>query len=163
MNEAIQSRLDDNLKKWKPRTKEIEENFNSLVSEEQPYGNPLSGEEVLLLLEKEKQVPQPEQSKQSESKSISFESLGSFCLWYTSNRDKFSDPQKKALDTIVQAEELINKGCSCKTNQRRKAAFDYYFNFMQRNSETDLIQKIKSVSGCRTVTFKIHGFADLTF
>jgi len=163
MNKAIQDRLDQNLKNWKPNTKSIEEEFAALQAKEEIVVEPLSGKEVLLLLEKAKKIPEAEESIHSESKAILFENLTGFCLWYKANREQFSDPQKKALDTILQAEELINKGCSCKINQRRKAAFDYYFNFMQRNSETDLLQKIKFVAGCDTVTFKIDGFIDSTF
>ena len=88
-----------------------------------------------------------------------WDNLYDFVLWYSGKRDLFSDKQKSALDTLVQARDLINKGCACRKRQREEVSFAYYRDFWEKNKSTDLLFTVKKVAG----TSKIELFSDIYY
>jgi len=84
-----------------------------------------------------------------------FSSLREFNFFYLNNKSEFSEKQQSAFDTLIQAEGSIDKGCSCKRNQRESAAFGYYKDFFIRNSSTDMIPSIKNAAKAEKLVFKL--------
>ena len=74
---------------------------------------------------------------------VHFASLYEFAHWYENNKTLFSEQQQKPLDTLVEARDMTLTGCNCDKNKRRMAAEDYFKNFWQRNSKTDLLPTLQ--------------------
>lgn len=88
-----------------------------------------------------------------------FTGLVDFNSWYLSNKDAFSEAQQQPLDSIVKAQEVIRKGCSCKQKQRENAAHEYYKQALLANYdlENDLIPTILKATQKEKVEFQLNG------
>lgn len=82
-----------------------------------------------------------------------FPDLFHFVEWYLIHQDKFSERQKSALKTLVEAKDLINLGCACKRQQRLNAANNYYQIFWQNNTNNDLLPTVLRICECKFISF----------
>ncbi len=151
MNNLIKQRLVRVLKE-KPVQVIVEENI------------PLKYEPVAIPPEEVKKIVldflnMPEQNT-SESgipapaeQSFTFKGIEHFSDWYSQNMERFSEQQRIALGTVLQARQGINAGCSCRRNQRLRMAEDYYVHFFTQNAANDLISAIKLATGAQALIF----------
>jgi hypothetical protein len=121
----------------------------------------IPGEKLLEILNPT--TPTPDREPQNNQSTKVFVDLNDFVRWYVSSKEKFSEPQKQALNTLQSISEMVTKGCKCKENERRGAAYGYYQKFIISNSETDIIDKIKEVGGFDSVSFLVAEGADPFF
>jgi hypothetical protein len=86
-----------------------------------------------------------------------FEGIEDFVAWYVEKREKFTDNQNIALQTLVQIRDATNIGCSCRRNQRLIMANEHFKNFWEKNKFTDLPLKVMEVGGFTNLIFSIPG------
>ena len=82
-----------------------------------------------------------------------FPDIFHFVEWYQSNQNHFNDKQKTALNTLVEAKDLINVGCACKRTQRLNAANNYFQIFFSNNTKNDLLPTILQACQCQVISF----------
>lgn len=84
-----------------------------------------------------------------------FRSLRDFVNWYLTNREKFDEEKREALNTLYKVEDLIAKGCKCKENERDEIAHAYFEDFFNENHRrgNDLIATIKKLMQVEKVFF----------
>ncbi len=116
------------------------------------------------LMEEIAPTPIPEAEGDSADVKIQiFDGIENFVAWYREHIEKFNEVQRKVLSTLLQAKEMINKGCKCKEPQRRAQAQDYYKMFWLGNSNNDLPTTVMSVGGFDSVDFRADGVSFLRF
>lgn len=172
MNKQIEERFANQQKDWDFTTvidgevfsnKELKESFEKEIeasdaklreqeTEEKTANPPAEPEEVTEILEEEYGASDDPTNKE-------FIGLEDFNSWYLSNKDEFSEAQRQPLDSIVAAQEVIGKGCSCKRRQRAEAAQGYYKQALLANYdlENDLIPAILKATGRDRIEFKLNG------
>jgi len=84
---------------------------------------------------------------------VHFTNLFEFSLWYEGNKDKFSESQTKALDTLIEAKNMTMGGCNCDREKRKFIAEDYFRKFWMNNQTTDLLPTLLSVLKTKKVLF----------
>lgn len=88
-----------------------------------------------------------------------FSGLVDFNSWYLSNKEAFSEGQQTALNQLIEAQEMIGKGCRCGRKQRAARMEAYFMELMTENKrlENDLIPTILMVTGKDEVEFQAAG------
>ncbi len=150
VNELVLRRIDNRIRKTPlvPVTEKSEK-------KEEPkknLPNPLSSDilkELLLSSLREDKVKEI----LFELDEIKFNGIEHFVSWYETVREEFSDPQRKALETLVQMRDAINIGCGCRRSQRLDGANNYYIDFWLSNASTDLPDKVKEITKAKIVIF----------
>jgi hypothetical protein len=79
--------------------------------------------------------------------------LYEFAEWYEQHQEEFSQPQRVALDTIVQTRNMIGVGCKCTRNTRERIAREYFRDFWINNSKTDMMGVLLKATKAKKVTF----------
>jgi len=94
-----------------------------------------------------------------------FVDLNDFVGFYELNREKFSDKQKQALETLVVANKMISVGCNCSRNSRYNRAQEYFKTFWENNKITDMPKKVAEILGVKKIQFQINNniFLSLEF
>lgn len=87
---------------------------------------------------------------------MKFDGVESFVNWYLPLKDKFSEEQNIAMSTLIQARDIINVGCGCKRKNRLEQANNYFKTFWEKNSQTDLPNKIISVGNFNSISFAVN-------
>lgn len=85
--------------------------------------------------------------------SLIFHNIYEFCDWYDQHKDRFSDNQRQALDTLMATRIGIESGCRCRRTQREHFAFGYFHEFWIKNLESDLLPTIAKISNADEVHF----------
>jgi hypothetical protein len=120
----------------------------NIMSEPAPVlSKPISSEILGELLATQVIEPQPTQVNEV----IQFTNIYDFITWYSERKDKFSAPQNQALETLVQARDMIGQGCACKTHARENAAFDYFRGFWMGNLNNDMLTTVLNVAGAKKI------------
>ena len=104
-------------------------------------------------ISKEKQEKMEQNNNQESVEEKVFSGLSDFVLFYIENKSKFSEAQAAALNTLVEAQGNISRGCECRRGARHTAAMQYYRTFITRNAQTDMMVKIKELCGGRRLVF----------
>lgn len=89
----------------------------------------------------------------SEIEVVHFATLFEFAHWYSENKTKFSEPQQKPLDTLIEAKNLTIGGCNCDREKRKFIAEDYFRKFWSNNKATDLPATLLKVLNTKKVLF----------
>lgn len=130
----------------------IEQVVNNVFNQQNQI--PLSTNELQSTLENLFLVEEKrEENITPKSEDLFFPDLFHFCEWYLNNQKGFTEIQKKALGTLVEARDLINVGCACKRQQRLDAATNYFKIFWENNLKNDLIPTILKISQAKKVVF----------
>lgn len=97
------------------------------------------------LVNKEVVEAKPEESPVSSEKI--FNGIDDFVVWYLGERDKqmFSDNQRIALNTLVDARNVVYTGCKCNRDKLKNEAEKYFKVFWMKNQYTDLPQRIREI------------------
>ena len=112
---------------------------------------PISPEKLKeLLFNLIKEPPQP-QVIQIENDEVKFENIYEFVAWYLTNKDKFSEQQQKALETLVSARRSIEEGCGCRRAGRQSGAFAYFRIFWENNLNNDLLPTLLKVTNAKKI------------
>ena len=84
-----------------------------------------------------------------------FGGIEEFVDWYVPLQESFSEPQRRALETLVGARNAINGGCGCKRHKRTEMAAAYYSTFWTENAKTDLPKKVLEVANVKSIDFRV--------
>ena len=154
MNNAVLERVNLRIKdaQIKPQ---IQEDFIPEVKKNLP--NPLSLVKLKGLLMDSLENTEPNITPVipvQESEEVIFNGIEHFVGWYETMKEKFTDPQRKALDTLIQARDMINTGCGCRRGHRLDGANNYFMDFWASNASTDMPKKLKEVANTKRVIFQ---------
>ena len=128
------------------------------VKEVSPAINP----DVLRAKLEEKLNPQPQiitEERATESlippqiMLVHFANLFEFAQWYENNQQSFLEPQRKALDTLLEARKITMSGCNCDREKRKIIAQDYFRKFWVNNKSTDLLPTLQKVLATKKIIF----------
>lgn len=128
-----------------------------------PVSHPIDPEELRKLFVQEIQTLTPQVTPQVTSQVVEnagervFKGVQDFANWYETAKDSFSEPQQAALNTLVDARNIIPAGCECQKHHRRIAAEDYYSNFWIENQHNDLAETVARVLNVPVVRFEKFG------
>lgn len=92
-----------------------------------------------------------------------FSGVQDFANWYEANREKFPERQHAVLNTVIDARNVIDAGCSCQRHKRKEMAENYYHDFWLNNQNTDLPATVAEVAGVSVVKFLKDGNLFLTY
>lgn len=102
---------------------------------------------------KPKIIMNAELSNASTIEMVHFMNLGEFVEWYKNNKEKFSEKQSKALDTLVEAQSMTVGGCNCNLQHRKHMAEQYFRNFWINNQKTDILDTLQKIINSKKIIF----------
>lgn len=86
---------------------------------------------------------------------IEFRNIHDFSEFYRANKDKFSPEQVGFFAGLESVRESVFGGCNCTRGKREISANEYYKAIMLNNMDSGLAEKVKEISGAKTVSFKL--------
>lgn len=115
---------------------------------------PISESELREILREELGIVAVNSQECPVTEELKFNNIYDFASWYAVYQEKFSGPQRTALDTLLITRNGIDSGCACRRPSRDAAAHAYFGEFWTRNKQTDLLQAIARVANATRVSIE---------